>query len=679
MKQPPELLPQPREVTWHEGLLATDGVLNCRLSATALPELRVVLGEVAADAQRAGLEMTVEPVDWAREVPTLVGGNPPERSPRLPQSPEGYYLDICEYGLVLAGRTVHALYNGLQTLRQLLGQTGPGLPAVTVRDWPALGLRGVHLDLKGAMAPASYWREVIATLGHYKINAVLIEYEDKFPYATHPEIVGPGALSRDEIEELLETAADHFVEVIPLLQTIGHVEYILRRPEYAALRESGSLTQLCPQEPAAQGLVLELLDELLEAHPQARWVHLGADEAWLLGDCPRCRVVAERDGKLALYLEAIRPAIERVLEAGRKPIIWDDMIQRNLQGASLDLLPEGVVLCNWAYGPREMRSPLFYYGGPEGHARYRWASKEWLERDPGVLDPSVQWLEEAPQDVADFAEQYWDRGEYPLYGASLPWVRYFRDQGREVIGASAAKGANGFSMFAPMYDHRIDNVAVWARTAREDGATGVISTAWSRYNGLTVPCELFELGWHAYLASAAFYWEAEEPARDVFDRQLLSCFLSAEDDLVIRAVEWLDRGRRTGNANLLGQAARRFREADSPTRVGQRYLRHLSLAAELALAHVEADAVLSGAWAEYARARDGLLSVEHHRRWGEQARHALETLQAWRGRAREVLADTLLSDDVEEVIATQTHGYERRLRHLLDELEMVEPFEGDNT
>ncbi len=672
-------LPQPQEALWGAGRFDLGAGLALRVDERAWPRLKAALADLAAGLKTVGVRVTYAACPaGAAAVLTVTCGDAADVAPaELPEAEEGYLLRITAGGLALAARSAHGLFNGLQTLRQAATQCGGALPAGTIRDWPALALRGIHLDLKGSMAPASYWQEAIRLLSQFKINAVLIEYEDKFPFAAHPEVVGPGALTRTELDELLATARDCFVEVIPLLQSLGHVEWILRAPQHTHLCESGSLSQFCPQKEGAWLLLAELLDEMIAAHPDARHFHLGADEAWLLGDCPACREVVARESKLALYLGFVNRAIERVQAAGLRPIIWDDMIQRNLEGGGLDLLPEGVVLCNWAYGPRETGSPIFYYGGPEGHARFRWASRQWLTRDPGVLDPQVRWLEEAPDDVLAFAREYWDRGEYPLSGASLPWIRYFRKHGRAVIGASAAKGANGFHVFSPMFDHRIDNVATWGRAAREDGAEGVIATAWARYNGLTVPCEPFELGWHPYLGAAAYCWESRDPQREALDGQFLACYLASRDAQFALAVEWLDRGKRTGNDMLLSRAADVFAQTRSDTLHGRRYLAHLALAARLARLQVAADRLLGDAWAEHGRAIGGTLSAEHRVRYRDGADRLLAEFAAWQEGAAQVLATSLKARDVEEAIATQTAGYARRLSDLRTMMEETPPFEGD--
>jgi len=671
------LLPRPQEVAWHEGRYVPAGTLA--VDGRVADKLRVALDELLQDARAKGVDLKVaSATPEGTDAPvTIRSGTALRRSSDLAEAGEAYTLQISPSGLRMTAHNAHGLYNALQTLRQLINQAAGALPCVSIRDWPAMSLRGIHLDFKGGMAPASYWQETISLLGHYKINAVLVEYEDKFPFDNHREVVGPGALTRPELDALLETARDHFVQIVPLLQTIGHVEYILRRPQYQALRESGNLSQLCPQQEGSIDLIKELLDEVMSAHPDTSLFHLGADEAWLLGNCPRCREVVQRQGKLGLFLGYLNQAIEHVTSRGFRPIIWDDMIQRNLQGDSLDLLPENVILCNWSYGPTEERLPIFFYGGSEGHMRFRWASKQWLERDPGVLPPHVQWLEDAPRDVVSFARRYWDRGEYPLYGSSLPWVRFFHDHGRAVIGASAAKGASGFDAFSPDFESRLGNVMTWAQTAQAEGAEGVIGTAWSRYSTLNVPCEPFEMGWYTYLASAAFDWEAATPDRQAYDEQFLSAFVRSGDSGVTRGIRWLDRGKGEGKLHLLRQAAETFEGASSATTAGRRQLAHLALAARLAEVQVAARKALDGGWSKYGRAQTRRLGADAFNGALIQANEVREMLRDWRERAASVLATSLLPDDVEEAIATQTGGMARRLVLLSDEYASMQPFEGD--
>lgn len=684
------LLPHPRELAWHEGALEWPAAPLMRVDATVTDRLHVALQEVVADLAIHGVTCRVEAGDLSDDgLCRIVLGKSSSDKVVLGDSPESYQLAIARGGLGLVAREAHGLFDGLQTLRQLLAQGGGTLPCALIRDWPALAMRGIHLDLKGAMAPAEYWQQAIRLLASFKTNAVLVEYEDKFPYASHPDVVAEDALTRDELDAVLQTARDHFVEVIPLLQCLGHVEYILKHPRYDPLRESGEMTQFCPLHEDSLPLFCELADEMMDAHPDAHWFHLGADEAWLLGDCPLCREHVAAHGKLDLFLGYVNRAVAHVRERGLTPIIWDDMIQRNLDEKGLELLPEDVVLCDWFYRQRGEKMATFYYGGGDGHSRYVWASKGWLCEDPSVLAGEIHWLEEAPPTVDAFARHYWNRGEYPRYGSSLPWIKYFCDNGRGVIGASAAKGADGQSAFSPRHGGRLSNLATWARAAKEDGAIGVIATAWSRYNGIIMPCEPFEAGWHGYLASAAFNWEVRDPDRRALDRQVAACFLGLADamdgdacagpDAFGRALDWFDDHKVAANIYALDAASAAF-EAWMPgaTPHGRRYLAYLALACRLERVQGRAREWLTTAGNYVASIEAGRLAAHTQRRLVEAGRPLLEELGAWRADARETLPDMLGARDVDEAIATQTAGYRSRVQHLLGIIENATPYEGES-
>uniref|UniRef100_A0A0K0CUZ3 Hexosaminidase D n=1 Tax=Angiostrongylus cantonensis TaxID=6313 RepID=A0A0K0CUZ3_ANGCA len=79
----------------------------------------------------------------------------------------------------------------------------------------------VHLDLKGAPPILSVYTWLFPLLRKLGVHGVLIEYEDMFPYS------GP----------LNSIAEMNDIEVIPLVQTFGHMEFILKHPPFAGLRE----------------------------------------------------------------------------------------------------------------------------------------------------------------------------------------------------------------------------------------------------------------------------------------------------------------------------------------------------------------------------------------------------------------------------------------------------------
>lgn len=57
------------------------------------------------------------------------------------------------------------------------------------------------------------------------------------------------------------------------------MEFVLKHPEYAALREiPNSPAVLCPSREGSLELVMNMVDQALEAQPDAQFFHIGADE-----------------------------------------------------------------------------------------------------------------------------------------------------------------------------------------------------------------------------------------------------------------------------------------------------------------------------------------------------------------------------------------------------------------
>ena len=80
------------------------------------------------------------------------------------------------------------------------------------------------------------------------------------------------------------------IDVIPLQQSFGHLEYALQHERYSGLREAASdFSQVCPlHEAADKALFEDLFSEMAALFP-SKYFHIGGDETWLLGHCPQCQ------------------------------------------------------------------------------------------------------------------------------------------------------------------------------------------------------------------------------------------------------------------------------------------------------------------------------------------------------------------------------------------------------
>ncbi|XP_059051491.1 hexosaminidase D-like isoform X3 [Achroia grisella] len=209
--------------------------------------------------------------------------------------------------------------------------------------------------------------QVLLKAKSWGATAILIEWEDTFPYIG--QLIEIGSLSNyngddmytmDDVKHILKFAKNNGLEVIQLIQTIGHMEFVLKHPVYERLREvPQSPSVLCPSNPEAQSVVRMMLDQALQVQPDAKYLHIGADEAWHLAKCLDCETrIATRDYKLkeCLYLDHIQSVATYLKQ--RRPdltvLIWDDMLRPvdfdTLKSYQLGELVEPVV---WDYNPLE--------------------------------------------------------------------------------------------------------------------------------------------------------------------------------------------------------------------------------------------------------------------------------------------------------------------------------------
>jgi len=96
----------------------------------------------------------------------------------------------------------------------------------------------------------SYVLEVVRIAHKAGANGLLIEYEDMFPWGGKLRNISAGnAYTLQEVRSLLNLAKGLEMEVIPLVQTFGHLEFVLKLAEFRHLRELDSFPQeICPSK-----------------------------------------------------------------------------------------------------------------------------------------------------------------------------------------------------------------------------------------------------------------------------------------------------------------------------------------------------------------------------------------------------------------------------------------------
>lgn len=273
------------------------------------------------------------------------------------RQPEGYLLTLRGAVVQLSANDAAGLFYGIQTLRQYLAM--PAHPAVEITDWPELALRSDYLDMRGIYPKFENLLRYIEEMAAYKLNTLVIEYEDKLPRARKDLCHPTDALTPEQHRRLLEVARENFIDIIPLQQSFGHLEYVLKLPEYQHLREIPEAPgEMCPLREGAYELAASLLEETARLHPDSRYLHLGCDEVWSLGQSDECKASGKSRGRIAI--EYINRLAEKVVTLGKIPIVWHDMMADVWRGGEmgeagnyddLALLNKNLVVAIWLYSP----------------------------------------------------------------------------------------------------------------------------------------------------------------------------------------------------------------------------------------------------------------------------------------------------------------------------------------
>lgn len=226
-----------------------------------------------------------------------------------------------------------------------------------MQNAPSLALRGfmvcyhqMHDFLPWFGPNAKALDYILDAMADVRLNALLVEYETLFPWSgANSRISAECHLTEEQVQQFNDKAAKRGIEIIPLVQVLGHTYHILVHPEYSDCAEDPhSPQQLCPLSPAAFQLAKELIDDTLRLHPDCRHLHIGGDECELLGHCPRCAEFAAKHGIGKLFAGYMSKVANYVLSKGVTPIMWHDIALNHPD--SLAEFDDRVLFNFWHYG-----------------------------------------------------------------------------------------------------------------------------------------------------------------------------------------------------------------------------------------------------------------------------------------------------------------------------------------
>lgn len=198
-------------------------------------------------------------------------------------APESYTLDVHDGRVRISGPDQAGVFYGTRTLKQSVRADG-AMPEGEVRDRPDRPQRGLNLDIARKYYSVDWIEDRLREMADLKLNQLGLHFSDDQAFRiesdTHPEVVSPEHLSKAEVRRILGLASRLHIEVVPEIDSPGHLGAVLRaHPDLQLRNVSGTRSpgSLDISNPGSAKLIDELLGEFTGLFPGAYW-HLGGDE-----------------------------------------------------------------------------------------------------------------------------------------------------------------------------------------------------------------------------------------------------------------------------------------------------------------------------------------------------------------------------------------------------------------
>jgi len=296
----------------------------------------------------------------------IEGDNPPNGSIYLTtigsneeQGNEGYKITTTPERVEILAFKPEGISRGVQTLRQLLPtdiekdnvvtNVKWSIPASVINDKPEYSYRGLMIDVARHFFPVDEIKRQIDLAAQYKINKVHLHLSDdqgwRLEIKKYPDLTtiggstevdgGPGGYyTQEEFKDIVEYAAERYVEIIPEFDMPGHTNAALasyaflnpddkRKPLYTGT-EVGFSSLMTHSEKTYE-FIDDVIKEVSAISP-SKYIQIGGDEA-----------LSTKKEDYDYFVGRVAEIAEKY---GKTPIGWDP----------IDTSPEidsSVILQNW--------------------------------------------------------------------------------------------------------------------------------------------------------------------------------------------------------------------------------------------------------------------------------------------------------------------------------------------
>lgn len=232
-----------------------------------------------------------------------------------------------------------------------------------VEEEPQLESVGIMPDLSfgGPMSADELCRymDQMAVMG---LNTLLLYIEDLYElpsrkYFGHMS----GRYTDEEFEQMDTHALEYGIELLPCMQTLGHLGKYMRWSESADIKETER--ELSVDKEASYEFIEEMIREC-SRHFTSKRIHIGMDEAWGLGRGTNSLKKYGLRDQQELFVKHLQKVVAITDKYGLTPMIWNDFVfclnsesgvnkydkETEIPQHIMDAFPKNVQLVYWHYG-----------------------------------------------------------------------------------------------------------------------------------------------------------------------------------------------------------------------------------------------------------------------------------------------------------------------------------------
>lgn len=301
-------------------------------------------------------------------------------------NPSGFILEGNGHHVVLSYSRPVEYFRGLSLLKEHAKDA-----TFRLEEHARFASDGVMLDCSrnGVMKVETVYR-FLRKMAYMGLDRLLLYTEDTYtidgyPYFGH----GRGRYTKDELKSIDAYAASFGIEVVPCIQTLGHLGGILWWSVFEKIRDTE--TTLLPDSEETYRFIEEEIKTCRECFHSSH-IHIGMDEAWMMGFGTHF-IQHGYENPQTIFIRHLQKVMGICKRYSFEPMIWSDMVFRMSRGGDYygdapvqptlaQGLPSEVGLVYWDYyheseavyerfiGEHQLfKNPLIFAGGS-----WRWTS-----------------------------------------------------------------------------------------------------------------------------------------------------------------------------------------------------------------------------------------------------------------------------------------------------------------